>query len=362
MMQAAMATGAIEWAEIHSEPFEQRDSTDPALRVLSWPFCPATTEGCGASYLWVEMGVSLDAYVARRNHGHDSVREIVDTTTSDLAPLVDALEDYFEREGIRSDSEKVATSQGLLQAVSYGFDRETGWTEYPKFGLEFLVDEQGDCDDAAIAHGVLLTELGYEAWFVRWRNATDPLKSGHMSTALTPTGDLASVTLPPGSVLVRGPEGSLLHADATGVIGGCTEGCTDLGWNEWHQRNLQETEVVRVGAEDLDERLGLLAWDNDGHLFPDRSPRDRRGDELEDLDEGDWEDRTRQRLKRMGEDEPEEILRTVRFEPLPNRVLYGLSGALGTGLMILAGLAWTTHTRRRAKAEKLKRERDAQRF
>lgn len=366
LLGTALATNAIEWADIHGKDYEPRDSTDPAIRVLSWPFCPSTKAGCTEGYLWVELGVSIDAYVARRNDGHDSVRAIVDTTTQDLAPLVQALSDYFEREGISSDAQKVATSQGLLQAVSYGYDRETGWTEYPKFGLEFLVDEQGDCDDAAIANGVLLSELGYEVWFVKWRDPANPTEGGHMSTALTPTGDLAQVSLPPGSIMVAGPEGALLHADATGTIGGCTQGCTDLGWNEWTtQRGLKETEVVRVSAPDLDERLGLLAWDNDGNFFPDRQQRDRRGADLEDLDEGDWEERTRRRLKKMGEEEPEailEVLRRVQVEPVPDTVLYGLSAALGLGLLGFAGFAWSLRQKRRAKAERLRREREAQRY
>ena len=366
LVGTALATKAIEWADIHGRDYQPRESTDPAIRVLAWPFCPALPSGCDDGYLWVELGVSLDAYVARRNDGHGSIRTIVDTTTQDLAPLVLALKDYFEREGITSDAQRVATSQGLIQAVSYGYDRDTGWTEYPKFGLEFLVDEQGDCDDAAIANSVLLSELGYEVWFVKWRDPANPTEGGHMSTALTPTGDLAQRQPPAGSAMVAGPEGELLHADATGTIGGCTSGCTDLGWNEWTtQRGLKETEVVRASDPDLDERMGLLAWDNDGHLFPDRQERDRRGEGLEDLDEGDWEERTRRRLKKMGEEEPDQVLKVLRrveVEPVPDRVLYGLSAVLGLGLVGFAAFAWSLHQKRRAKAERLRREREAQKY
>ena len=367
LLSTALAADPIVWADIHGEDYEPRESTDPAIRVLSWPFCPATPTGCGpGSYLWVELGVSIDAYVARRNHGHDSIRNIVDTTSEDLLPLVDALNDWFERNNITSDAEKVATSQGLLQAVSYGYDKDTGWTEYPKFGLEYLVDEQGDCDDAAIANGVVLSELGYEVWFVKWRNPANPTEGGHMSTAITRTGDLVNWAPPAGSVLVKGPEGALLHADATGTIGGCTNRCTDLGWNQWtSDKNLVETEVVRVDAHDLDERLGLMAWDNDGHFFPDRPDRDRRGEDLDELDEGDWEERTRRRLKKMGEEDPDAVVRVlkrVQVEAVPDRVLYGLSGAIGLGLLGFIGLSWSVRTRRKARAEQLKRARERQRF
>src|SRR5262249_20319734 len=146
---------------------------------------------------------------------HDSIVRIVQTTVADLAPLTAALSQHFARQGVRSDRQRIAFVQGLVEGVHYGDDADTGWTDYPKFGVEFLADQLGDCDDAAIAAGVLLDGLGYDGWFVLWR-ARDPGQPGHLSTAVTPDrGDLAALQLPPES-WIAGPAGRLLHVDATG--------------------------------------------------------------------------------------------------------------------------------------------------
>ena len=84
-----------------------------------------------------------------------------------------------------------------------------------------------------------------------------------------------------------------------------------------------------------------------------------------DLDEGDWEDRTKRRLKKMGEEDPDAVVRVlkrIQVEAVPDRVLYGLSAAIGLGLLGFIGLSWSVHTRRKARAERLKRARERQRF
>src|SRR5262249_51279282 len=141
--------------------------------------------------------------------------------------------------------------------------------DYPKFGLEFLGDQQGDCDDAAITAGILLDGLGYEGWFVLWR-PRNPAQAGHLSTAVTPDrGDLAAFQLPQDSHWVPGPAGErLLHVDATGSSTGCGRAWTDcggVGFNEWHKKGLEPAAVVRVAAPDLEAKIPLHAWDNDGH-------------------------------------------------------------------------------------------------
>ena len=381
---SAQAQGqAVQWARVYhdGQVHEPDASGTTGVRILSWPFCPSYQDRC-SDYAWVTMGISLDAYSARRNGAHDSIQEIIDTSYTDLAPLARALEQLFETKGITSPAHKLGYVQGLVQALQYAKDSSTGFTEYPKYAVEFLVDEQGDCDDAAVAASGLMRQLGYQAWFVLWRSSTGG--EGHISTAVGRSGDLASVTPPAGSkfVSVPGTGQKLLHVDATGVIGGCTGRCTALGWNEWHQHSppLVESVVVRADSTDLDSKLGLTAWRNDGTLFPDRKHRDHRpgspepqGEEdldqppeerVTDQEDEAWEDATLRRLRFLGEDEDSarSYLKLRRRDPVGAPTWIFVSVLCFAGLLVAAATAFRTRRRRAALAAKAKARRKSQEF
>ena len=149
---------AIRMAAVYhdDQPHGQVESRDPSLHVVSWPFCPSYGKSC-SELAWVEVGVSVDAYVARRNGPHATASELTQTSVVDMQPMARALEDFFREQGITSDAVKVGYAHGLVQSLDYHLDSETGWTEYPKYAIESLVDEQGDCDDGAIWTASLLT-------------------------------------------------------------------------------------------------------------------------------------------------------------------------------------------------------------
>ena len=42
----------------------------------------------------------------------------------------------------------------------------TGYTDFPKYPLETLYDQCGDCEDSSILLGALLKELGYGCIFI----------------------------------------------------------------------------------------------------------------------------------------------------------------------------------------------------
>jgi hypothetical protein len=380
----ALAEGqALQWARVYHDDqvHEPDDSGTTGVRILSWPFCPTYQDRC-SDYAWVTMGVSLDAYSARRNGSHDSIQEIVSTSHSDLAPLARALEQLFADKGITSPAHKLGYVQGMVQAVQYAKDSSTGFTEYPKYAVEFFVDEQGDCDDAAVAASGLMRQLGYETWYVLWRSSTGG--EGHISTAVSRGGDLASVKPPAGSSLVTvpGTGQKLLHVDATGVIGGCTGRCTSLGWNEWHSHSppLTESVVVRADSQDLDSSLGLAAWRNDGTLFPDRKHRDRRqgsdepqgaedldappDERVADQDDEAWEDTTLRRLRFLGEDEDsaKTYLKVRRRDPVGAGTWWLITALCLAGLGAAGITSWQARQRRLALAAKRKAKRDAEEF
>jgi|GEM_PF-5806429 len=367
--QAARAVEALRYVRIFDDG--QAHGTLPAthdsfLLNRTWPFCPTDRIPCSAKNLaWVEVGISVDVYSQRRNDAHDSIVRIVGTTLADFAPLIAALREHFEHQDIRSDIQRVAFVQGLIEGVHYGDDADTGWTDYPKFGIEFLADQMGDCDDAAIAAGGLLDGLGYDGWFVLWQ-ARDPGQPGHLSTAVTPgQGNLADIQLPPES-WIAGPEGRLLHVDATGTPSGCGQAWTDcgrVGVNEWNEKGLVVTAVDRVTDPELEARIPLKAWDNDGHV---QKRTDRRASEQAIRDEVmtryDQGRRLRERLRRLGL-EPPQIERYLhpRWYQVP--ILLWSYVSLCGGLA--GALTWTAWRRRRARLQRAainKMERSSGRF
>ena len=365
---AARATPVIYSAEIFDDGRSHTDfadAPDPALINLAFPFCPTDRLPCDTGKLaWVQLRISMDAYSIRRSDPHDSIRRILDLTRQDLAPLAQALTDHFAASQTTSDVKRVAFVHGLVQSVNYRQDHETGWTEYPKFGIEFLVDEQGDCDDAAILNTLLLDALGYRSFFVHWRG--EP--SNHLSTAIDPQrGDLANVMPPPSSLWVESPGlPRLLHVDGTGTPGGCGQGsivCGGLGYNEWHQRGLTIDLVIRPDNPALESRLPLSAWSNGGLDRPNRKiDKDRRDSEEEIRNEVfDAEarnQRLRQRLEGLGVEKQKAAIYLRRLYPVSREVYYTFLVAC---LLLFASLGARAWYRRRvllqrAEAVRAKRE------
>ncbi len=309
---ASRATPAIRGVKIFDDGaahVEPGGDPDPARVVRIWPFCPTDRIPCLESQLaWVQLEIAVDVYSARRNDPHDSIQRIVDATRGDLAPLVAALQAHFTARDVGSDAARVAFTHGLVQAIDYQLDAQTGWTEYPKFGVELLVDEQGDCDDAAIVNTVLLHGLGYDSYFVHWTGPGE----GHLSTAVVPDrGDLRGFEPPPGSSWVEPAGGPrLLHVDATGTPGGCGGSwgnCMPLGFNRWSEQGLEVATVAAAGDPEIASRIPISAWSNGGLERPDRELVDRRnaGEVAEEatLDPERSVRRTRRRLTGLGLDE-----------------------------------------------------------
>lgn len=357
---------AIRMAAVYhdDQPHGQVESRDPSLHVVSWPFCPSYGKSC-SELAWVEVGVSVDAYVARRNGPHATASELTQTSVVDMQPMARALEDFFREQGITSDAVKVGYAHGLVQSLDYHLDSETGWTEYPKYAIESLVDEQGDCDDGAIWTASLLTALGYSPFYVRWRNKDD--SGGHLSTALPiGTGDLAQVERPSDSPLITWEGQDFLHVDGTGSIGGCGRGCGKLGWNGWKAKGLSLQTVVAVAGPNLDTLLPLSAWDNGNQHFPGRQTQDWREEDpdriRERLQDWDWEARTKSRLKDLGREDPEVWLKKRQPNPVGDGTWMLLSGAMSFGLLMALALTWRARQRRLAEAERLAAERRKQQF
>jgi len=78
-----------------------------------------------------------------------------------LAGLAGKFKEAAEKENY-SDFDMVKNIIFFVQSLNYVDDKVgTGYDEYPKFPLETLADEGGDCEDSAILLASLLRELGY---------------------------------------------------------------------------------------------------------------------------------------------------------------------------------------------------------
>ena len=336
---------------------------------LAWTFCPSDRLPCREDGLaWIEMKVRFDAYSARRNDPHESIRSIVDQTRSDFAPIVTALKQHFASNDVHSDVARVAFVQGLVQAVQYEYDDSTGWTDYPKFGMELLVDEQGDCDDAAIAAAVLLHDLGYEVWFVLWDRSEG---NGHLSTAVRPErGDLREAAPPAGSRWVLAGDGTkLLHVDATGSKVGCGQagvGCAALGWNKWHLQNLVPVSLARPDDPDLEQQIPVSAWANGGRDRPDRKTVDRRSSDSDEIERdlavrADLDARNRARLQSFGIPE-EHVAAYLQSRATADAMYVPTVVFCSAGLVLFVWISWRRRRDRRQRVALERSKRQAREF
>lgn len=351
----AQATDALHSAAIFDDGEPHADFStgpDPALIDLAFPFCPTDRLPCDDGKLaWVQLRISIDAYSIRRNDPHHSIARIVSLTRSDIAPLARALVDHFTASATTSDVQRVSFVHGLVQSVTYRQDLETGWTDYPRFGIEFLVDEQGDCDDAAILTTLLLDALGYQSYFVHFQG--NPV--GHLSTAIDPRrGDLTGLTPPSGSLWVEAPGlPRLILVDGTGTPGGCGKGrivCGGPGLNEWHRRGLTLDLVIRPDDPSLETRLPLSAWSNGGLDRPNRVLDKERQDSEEDIraEVSDAEARNRrlqERLEGLGVEKKKVHVYLRPLYPFSREVYYTFLVAI---LLLFVGLGARAWHRRRA--------------
>ncbi|MDO4552544.1 MAG: hypothetical protein Q4C22_03305 [Bacillota bacterium] len=133
-----------------------------------------------ASYEWTygidqwnyELSIPLSAYEYFRGIDRSGIYDysyFVEDPTDDayMAALTDAFRAAAAEEAY-NDRQTVEFIISFVQGLEYVSDIiGTGYDEYPKFPLETLVDEGGDCEDSAILLASLLKEMGYGAVLIQ---------------------------------------------------------------------------------------------------------------------------------------------------------------------------------------------------
>jgi|WetSurMetagenome_2_1015567.scaffolds.fasta_scaffold39233_3 hypothetical protein len=82
------------------------------------------------------------------------------------------------KENFDSDTEAACNVVAFVQSLPYFKDNvSTGYDEYPRYPIETLVDNGGDCEDTAILTAALLKEMNYDVVLIS--------PPGHMAVGIT---------------------------------------------------------------------------------------------------------------------------------------------------------------------------------
>jgi len=80
----------------------------------------------------------------------------------ELEDIVASFNDFASEQGLEEE-EKLNLMVRFIQSIPYKLDIEsTGKKEYPRYPVETLVDDVGDCEDTAILTASLLKLMGYD--------------------------------------------------------------------------------------------------------------------------------------------------------------------------------------------------------
>jgi hypothetical protein len=112
-----------------------------------------------------------DAYKAvplatREKNGIEGYGFLVTTHDSYIQSLTDKLTQISDKQGF-SEYQKVSFTLAFVQSLPYTSDDvTTGHDEYPRFPVETLVDNGGDCEDTSILFATIVKQMGYGAVFI----------------------------------------------------------------------------------------------------------------------------------------------------------------------------------------------------
>ncbi len=141
------------------------EATEPIEVNYDWDYGDGT---------WTyELKIPRAAYDYYKNVDRSKIKNysyyVADTDDDEyLAGLAAKFIEAAEKEHY-SDLDMVKGIILFVQNLNYLDDKVgTGYDEYPKFPLETLADEGGDCEDSAILLASLLRELGYGAVLVQF--------------------------------------------------------------------------------------------------------------------------------------------------------------------------------------------------
>lgn len=104
-------------------------------------------------------------------------------------PIIDSIISSFESYGQErgyTERQNIEHMMSFVQNLEYTTDkRGVGFNEYPKYPLETLVEQEGDCEDTAILMANLLRHYGYGTKLIYASgDMTDDGAGGHMAVGI----------------------------------------------------------------------------------------------------------------------------------------------------------------------------------
>lgn len=155
------------------EPAPVPDSDDAVELALDWYYHVnpdvVTDEPLRFEIALTASRATYEEFKARDHsvHGvHDFGRFVRDGMCREVAELVAELREFSMGNSF-DDLAEINNVLAFAQRFDYAYDDEdTGIAEYPKYPIEMLVDDRGDCEDHAIIAAIALKHLGYDVRLV----------------------------------------------------------------------------------------------------------------------------------------------------------------------------------------------------
>lgn len=164
------------------------DSTDPQA-VGDYDALHFSWDYGGSTWTWDPLIPKewWDFYASRDRPTNPSDYGVLTTDPNDkpvIKQIVCILKDAAQAGGFQ-DAETVEMTVSFVQSLKYVSDKAgTGYDDYPKYPLETLVDQGGDCEDSSILLATLLQGLGYDTVLLLFPHVNDKPNVGHMAVGI----------------------------------------------------------------------------------------------------------------------------------------------------------------------------------
>jgi len=138
----------------------QSPAGDNLTRAFEWKYN-------GRTYRWeVPIPAELLDYYRSLPRTRDYSEYVKDSHDDQYLAL---LCDKLSQAEVESDwSGKIDFVLAFVQSLKYAPDETTGFDEYPRYPIETLVEEGGDCEDTSILFASIVGELGYGTVLLRF--------------------------------------------------------------------------------------------------------------------------------------------------------------------------------------------------
>lgn len=149
-------------------------------------FAWESQDKCGV----VQVNVSIDREMYRyyrglgRYYGVDEYQNYINDANNKaiVAEIVKAIRNNVKNNAHSDAATAREIAKFVQDTIEYQYDLDTtGVEEYPRYPIETLYEQQGDCEDTSILMAALLKELGYEVGFLHL--------PGHLAVVLRTAGD-----------------------------------------------------------------------------------------------------------------------------------------------------------------------------